>query len=90
VIPLHKIGWILAILCAVSWLASEIRLPGDVENVPAREEVAWRRTAAGWEKANEWTYSLDKSPPALHPGVMGLLMVTLSLTVGIAKKSPAK
>ena len=81
----QKIGWILAILCAGSWLASEIDLPGDVQNAPAREETAWRRTVDGWEKVNEWTFAIEKSPPLLHPGVMGLLMLTLSLTVGIAK-----
>jgi hypothetical protein len=85
VILVQKIGWILAILCAVSWFASEIRLPGDDQTVPAQEETAWRRTADGWEKATDWTVAIEKSPPALHPGVLGLLMVALSLTVGTVK-----
>ena len=82
---MQKIGWILAILCAVSWFASEIRLPGDDQTVPVQEETAWRRTADGWEKATDWTVAIEKSPPALHPGVLGLLMVALSLTVGTVK-----
>jgi hypothetical protein len=85
----QKIGWIVAILCAVSWLASEINLPGEVQTAPAREETGWRRTAEGWENVNDWTFAIEKSTPALHPCVMGLLMVALSLAVGIAKKEPA-
>jgi hypothetical protein len=85
VILVQKIGWILAILFAVSWYASEISLPRDAKNAPLREEIVWRRTVDGWEKPNDWYYAIEKSPPALHPGVMGLLMVTLSLTVGISK-----
>jgi len=54
----------------------------------AKEEIVWRRTVDGWEKVNDWTFALEKSPPALHPGILGLLMVTLSLTVGIVKQEP--
>lgn len=85
-----KIGWILAILCAVSWWASEVRLPGDLRNVPPQEEIVWRRTVDGWEKVDDWTFAIENSPPALHPGVLGLLMLTLSLTVGVAKYKPMK
>ena len=86
VIPVLKIGWLLAILCAACWWASEVRLPGEVQNVPAQDESVWRRTVDGWEKANDWTFAIDNSPPALHPSVLGLLMVTLSLSAGIAKR----
>jgi hypothetical protein len=85
----HKIGWILAILCAVSWLASEINLPGNTQNSAAQEETAWRRTADGWENVNDWAFPIEISPPALHPCVMSLLMVAISLSVAIAKKEPA-
>jgi hypothetical protein len=86
VILVQKIGWIVAILCAASWFASEIRLPGEVQNAAVQENLVWRRTADGWEKMEDWTFTTEKSPPALHPGVFGLMMLALSLTVGIVKK----
>jgi hypothetical protein len=81
----QKIGWILAILCAAIWLASEMPLPGDVQSPPAGEETIWRRTVEGWEKVSDWNMAIDKSPPVIHPGVFGLLMLIFPLTVGIAK-----
>jgi hypothetical protein len=86
----QKIGWILAVLCGIGWLASEIPLPGDAPHSPAQEEIVWRRTVNGWEKANDWTFEIDQSSPALHPVVLGLLMLMLSLTVGIAKNESVK
>jgi hypothetical protein len=86
----QKIGWILAILLGVSWLATEMPVPCDEQNAPAQEETLWRRTAQGWEKIDNWTFAIEKSPPALHPGVFGLLMVTLTLSVGVVKSGPAE
>ncbi len=84
-----KIGWILAILCAACWFASEVRLPGDVPLASAPEQTVWRRTADGWEKMDGWVYSIERSPPALHPGVFGLLMIALTLSAGIVQKESA-
>jgi hypothetical protein len=85
----QKIGWILAILCAACWFASEVRLPGEVPNAPAAEQMVWRRTAEGWEKMDGWTYAIERSPPALHPGVFGLLMIAFSLSVAVVRKEAA-
>ena len=87
---MQKIGWILAVLCAVCWVASDINLPGEAPAVPSQNELVWRRTADGWENVNDWTFAVEKSPPILHPGVMALLMLMLSLTVGIVKIESAK
>jgi hypothetical protein len=84
----QKIGWILAVLCALCWIASDINLPGEPQAAPAQNESIWRRTADGWENVNDWTFAIEKSPPVLHPGVMALLMVILSLSIGIVKMEP--
>ncbi|MCC6127222.1 MAG: hypothetical protein IT426_19855 [Pirellulales bacterium] len=81
---MRKIGWIAAILCAASWLASELDLPGGVQKNSDREEIVWRRTVEGWEKITDWTFAVEKAPPVLHPGIMGLLMAALSLAAGMA------
>jgi hypothetical protein len=87
----QKIGWIIAVLCLFSWIASEIRLPADdSQAVAVVEEFVWRRTADGWEKIDEWTCESNNSPPLLHPGVMALFMITLVLGVGVAKIESAK
>lgn len=87
---MQKIGWIVAILCGLSWFASEIPLPSDESNAPAEAEISWRRTTKGWEKTSEWSVAVEKTPPVVHPGVVGLLMLACTLSVGIAKKEPAK
>jgi hypothetical protein len=87
----QKIGWIIAVICILSWIASEIKLPADdAKAVAVAEEFVWRRTAEGWEKIDEWTYELNNTPPLLHPGVMALFMITLTLGVGVAKIESAK
>ncbi len=86
---MQKIGWIMAILCGLSWWASEMPLPGDASPPPAQTENVWRRTVNGWEKTSEWILPPDKSPPAFHPGILGLLMILIPTTVGIAKMEPA-
>jgi hypothetical protein len=86
----QKIGWILAILFAACWFASELQLPREIQSAPVQENLVWRRTAEGWEKVNDWTFALEKSPPALHPGIFSLLIVTLSLTAAIVKYNPAE
>jgi hypothetical protein len=89
-ILVQKIGWIVAILCAASWLASEIDLPGKVQNISDREEIVWRRTIDGWEKMTDWTFAAERTPPVLHPGIVGLLMAALSLTAGMVNNRAAK
>jgi hypothetical protein len=84
-IHVQKIGWIVAILCAFCWVASDITLPSSAEKASVRQENVWRRTVSGWEKTSEWHGKTTQSPPSLHPGVMSLLMVTFSLSAGIAK-----
>ena len=81
-----KFGWVLTILCAACWFASEVRLPSEVAPSSASEQMVWRRTADGWEKMDGWAYGIERTPPALHPGVFGLLMIAATLSVGIVRQ----
>jgi hypothetical protein len=85
-ISVLKIGWVLAILFAASWFASEVRLPSEVRPSSASEQMVWRRTADGWEKMDGWSYGIERTPPALHPGVFGLLMIAATLCVGVVRQ----
>jgi hypothetical protein len=86
-ISVQKIGWILAVLLGICWLATEIPSPLGDRKAPAQEQVLWRRTVQGWERIDDWTFVVEKTPPALHPGIFSLLMVTLSLSAGITSKA---
>jgi hypothetical protein len=85
-ISVLKIGWVLAMLCAACWFASEVRLPNEVAPSSASEQMVWRRTADGWEKMDGWAYGIERTTPALHPGVFGLLMIAATLSVGIVRQ----
>lgn len=80
---MRRIGWFLVLLVAIGWLACEIRLPETPTASGARLD-SWRRTRDGWEKATWLTSQIPSRRPALHPGVVGLLELLLSLTVLVA------
>jgi len=80
---MRRIGWFLALLVAIGWLACEIRLPGTPTASGVRLD-SWRRTRDGWEKATWLTSQIPSRRPALHPGVVGLLELLLSLAVVVA------
>jgi len=84
----QKIGWILAILCARVGSPARSGCPAMAKTLPFGKNRL-RRTVDGWEKVNDWTFAIEKSPPAC-PRRFGLLIVTLSLAVGLVKNEPAK
>jgi len=76
------VGFFL-LLVAVGWLACEIRLPETTAATGASLD-SWRRTRDGWEHAS-WLTAQTRSPaPALHPAVVGLLELFLSLAALVA------
>ena len=85
---MQKIGWIVAILCAASWFASEIRLPGEVQNV-AIQGAPLAANRPMLRKDGKLDFRDGKIAPGPAPGVFGLMMVAFSLAVGIVKKETA-
>lgn len=80
---MRRIGWFLVLLVAIGWLACEIQLPGTSPAAGARLD-SWRRTRDGWERATWLTSQITSRRPALHPGVVALLELLLSLTILVA------
>ncbi len=69
----QRIGWILAVLLSLGWVASEIPLQNASSNDRPRVETAWRRTVDGWENASQWSFYSFTSRPALHPFYLGMM-----------------
>jgi hypothetical protein len=69
----QRIGWILAILLALGWLASEIPLQNAASNDQSRVQTSWRRTVDGWEDASQWTFYSIARRPAFHPFYLGMM-----------------
>jgi len=71
------IGWMVAVLLTVGWIAVEVHVAE-----PARSGLAardWRRTRTGWEQPTWSDAHLPVRAPALHPAVVGLLQLFVSL-----------
>ena len=72
-------GWVLLLLMAVGWLACEIPF-SRTPSAPPRQLDCWRRTPRGWEQADWLAPEIPERCPALHPGVVGLLELLVSVT----------
>ena len=79
---MRLVGWLFLALVGFAWVASEVPLSGDTPQ--PSYEVAWRRTAHGWEKPTAWHDKPAPHRPALHPMVVALLQVLLTLAALIA------
>ncbi|HUT90892.1 MAG TPA: hypothetical protein VMY37_15415 [Thermoguttaceae bacterium] len=80
---MRRLGWLLVLLAAVGWLATEVRLP-ETPAAPDRPLDSWRRTPDGWQRA---TWLAPQTPirrPALHPVVVGLLELLVCLAALVA------
>ena len=80
---MRSIGWLVVLLLAAGWLASEIPLT-DAPAVSQDGPDGWRRTRFGWQQR---TWSTPEAPvrrPALHPAVVGLLELLLSVLALVA------
>lgn len=79
------IGWIVTLLMTVGWVATEMPV-GE----PLRVGLAntdWRRTRDGWQQPTWLGASIPAREPALHPGVVGVfqMLVSLMALVGFSK-----
>ena len=77
------IGWLLTLLVALGWMASEY---GPSRPISAAQPAVdtWRQTQNGWERATWLVPEVPVRKPCLHPCVVGLLELFLSATAMIA------
>jgi len=75
------IVWLVLILMALGWLASE--LPLTATQNQSSVEAGWRRTRDGWEIPT-WNVNGGFRRVSLHPAVVGLFEISLALAVLIA------
>lgn len=76
------IGWIMTLLMTVGWAAAEIPVAE-----PPRAGLAyndWRHTRDGWQRPTWLDASIPARQPTLHPGVLGMLQLLVSLTALVA------
>lgn len=76
--PLRWIGWILALLLLVGWIATD--LPPLVSPAESMTTDLWRRTRNGWERAEWLLPETAPTPLWLHPGVLATLQIAASVT----------
>jgi hypothetical protein len=82
------IGWLLLIMVVVGWLASELPPAATPPSRSAGQSedgaVRWRRTSDGWQDSSRWVTLRPTPRPAVHPAVIALLEVSLTLAAMIA------
>ena len=78
---MHRYRWPIVAVFVLSWLANATPAPAV-----ATEDVSggWRRTREGWQRVELVCPAIQYSRPALHPGVVGLLEVLLTMTAMLA------
>jgi hypothetical protein len=69
---MQRIVAVLLVLWGLGWLASQIPAPPDPQPPPAS---SWRRTSDGWERAEWLSGNPLRRQPALHPAVVGLVLL---------------
>ena len=76
------IGWIVTLLMTVGWAAAE--MPVDERPRAGLANTDWRRTCDGWERPTWFDASIPTHQPTLHPGVVGMLQLLVSLLALVA------
>lgn len=76
-------GWLLVLLAAVGWLATEVPLP-ETPAAADRPLDGWRRTPEGWQRATWLAPQTAVGRPALHPAVVGLFELLVCLAALVA------
>lgn len=76
--PLRWIGWILAAILMVGWVAAE--LPPMVAPTQFSVPDPWRRTSNGWERARWLLPQPEPAPWWLHP----VSLATFEAVVSVA------
>ena len=82
---MQRIVGVLLILWGLGWLASQIPATPDHPPPPAS---SWRRTCDGWERADWLSGDMSPRQPALHPVVVGLVLLLFALAglIGLARR----
>ena len=80
---MRRIVGVLLILWGLGWLASQIPATPDRQPPPS----SWRRTCDGWERADWLSGDLSPRSPALHPVVVGLVLL-LFASAGLVGFAP--
>ena len=89
---MRLITGILLILWGLCWLAATVPV---AETGPDRadrlKDDGWRRTTDGWQHRSSWKQHYRADSPGLHPAVVGLLELQLSLAalIGLSRKPSA-
>ncbi len=73
---MQRIGWILAVLISLGWLASEIPLQSASTTDQMKVQTCWRRTVSGWENASQWSFEDTTPRPDFHPVLLVLMQCT--------------
>ena len=84
------IAWLLLILLGLCWLAAAVPVAETGQNPPDRpKDDGWRRTIDGWEHRSSWVQHHRSDSAGLHPAVVGLLQLQLSLAalIGFSRKT---
>ena len=85
---------ILAVMLFTGWILCEIEI-NSVEGAVSSEKVlsdqadssGWRHTVDGWEKVQDWKPVASPSVE-LHPGVVGLFLLFISIFSLIGFEAP--
>ena len=80
---MRRFVWVLLLLMAAGWVACQMPF-SDTAARSERRLDCWRRTRDGWEIANWVMPEPPTRCPALHPGVVGLLELLVSIAALIA------
>ena len=77
---MRLIAGLLLILLGLCWLAAAVpvaEIEPDRSDRP--KDDGWRQTTDGWQHRSSWTPHHRADSPGLHPTVVGLLELQLSL-----------
>lgn len=74
-------GWTTIVCCVVGILLCELLASTDL---PRHNEIPWRKTAQGWERAVWLVALVPTGAPALHPVALALMQLALSIAALMA------
>jgi hypothetical protein len=80
----QRIGWILAVLLALGWLACEIPLQNASSDDQPKVPTSWRRTVDGWENSSQWNFSSMSQRKVFHPFYFGMIQCAAVAWIAIS------
>ena len=86
---MRLVAGLLLILLGLCWLAAAVPVAeSEADRSGQPKDDGWRRTTDGWEHRSSWTSHHRADPPGLHPTVVGLLELQLSLAalIGFSRR----